>query len=460
MEKPNFEKIVASKKEEIIKSLQELLQIKSTYDESTIKKDMPFGEGINQALDYMLNKATKDGFKTLNDEGYAGEITYPAKDQDAKTVGILCHLDVVPEGNHWEYPPYEAKIVGDKLFARGAIDDKGPTMASYYALKLIKDAGIKLKKTIKIILGTDEETSWRGINHYLQKYPMPTIGFAPDCNFPLVYGEKGRMSFDLAYQNDFSKDPIISLLKGGERYNVVMDEVEAVLKVDLTQEFYHYLEVNHLKGHIDGNHYFLEGLAAHAMEPEKGINAGIHMCNFLKDYTNNPMIHFISDFFMDDPFFTKMGLAYNDYEMGPITVNIGIIDFNFQTTRFTLDIRFPVRYQLDHFKQVFQEKLTKYNLKITNETFKEPHYISPNDELVQKLYQAYVKNTGDLVNKPFTVGGGTYAGVLTKGVAYGMIFPGEVELAHQPNEYLSLPYFFKSILIYIDAILALGEIDA
>ena len=104
--------------------------------------------------------------------------------------------------------------------------------------------------------------------------------------------------------------------------------------------------------------------------------------------------------------------------------------------------------------------MQKYHLFIANKTYKEPHYISPNDELVKQLYEAYVKNTGDTTNKPFTVGGGTYAGILDKGVAYGMGFPGEVELAHQKDEYLAIESLLKGILIYIDAILSLGEIDA
>ena len=76
------------------------------------------------------------------------------------------------------------------------------------------------------------------------------------------------------------------------------------------------------------------------------------------------------------------------------------------------------------------------------------------------LYEAYVKNTGDDVNKPFTIGGGTYASILEKAVAFGMMMPYEEELCHQRNEYLNLDTLFKGILIYIDAMLALGEVDA
>lgn len=453
----DFKKVVNDNQKLIIKTFQELLQIKSVLDDSTKSDKMPFGKGINDALEYMLNLGKKDGFEVYNDDGYSGTITY-GNGKHEKSVGILCHLDVVPEGNNWTYPPYEAKIVDGKIYGRGTTDDKGPTIASYYALKFIKDANIKLKNEIKIILGTDEETGWRGINHYLQNNPMPTIGFAPDCNFPLVYGEKGRMSFDLT--TDTFDDEIVESINGGERYNVVMDEVMAILKVDLSKEFEIYLKENNLKGRVESNQYYIEGVAAHAMEPEKGINAGLHMCNFLAKYSKHPIITFISQYFFGDPFFKKMRLDYNDYEMGPITVNVGIINIHKNNVRVTLDSRFPVRYNIDKFNQEFNRILNDSKIKISTSTYKDPHYVSPDDELVKLLYQAYVKNTGDTINKPFTVGGGTYAGILDKGVAYGMMFPGEEELAHQRNEYISIESLMKGILIYIDAILALGEVDA
>lgn len=132
---------------------------------------------------------------------------------------------------------------------------------------------------------------------------MPSIGFAPDCSFPLVYGEKGRMSFDLSTK-DFDDD-VVESITGGNRYNVVMDEVEAVLKVNLEKEFNEYLSNHSLKGFVKDDKYIIEGVAAHAMEPEKGINAGLHMCNFLKNYSKHPLIDFLATYFYHDPYLKK-----------------------------------------------------------------------------------------------------------------------------------------------------------
>lgn len=457
----DFKKMLEANKDLIIKKTQELIMIPSVLDETKATSDAPFGPKIKEALDYMMNLAKEDGFETSVDGGYAGHVSYGTKGN--KIIGVLCHLDVVPEGTGWLYPPYSATIVDGKMYGRGTTDDKGPTMAAYYALKFIKDAGIKLKNEIRIIFGTDEETGWRGISHYLQNYEMPDLGFAPDCSFPLVYGEKGRMSYDLT-SNKWDQNDILVSIKGGERYNVVLEEVEAIIKIDLENEFIKYATTNNLEYAYskEGTQYklILKGKAAHAMEPEKGINAGTHMCNFLKDYSNNNLVHYVAKYHHLSHFLENLDLDYEDYEMGPITCNIGILNILENNSRITLDLRYPVRYDVENFKIKYQNIVSKNDIEITNHTHKTPHYVSPEDDLVKSLYAAYVKHTNDMVNKPFTVGGGTYASILNKAVAYGMMMPDEEELAHQRNEYLNIDTLFKGILIYIDAILALGEVDA
>ena len=76
----NFKKIVYDNQEKIIKTFQELLRIPSVLDYDSAAPNMPFGKNINDALTYMLELAQKDGFNIINDEGYAGEISYKTSD--------------------------------------------------------------------------------------------------------------------------------------------------------------------------------------------------------------------------------------------------------------------------------------------------------------------------------------------------------------------------------------------
>lgn len=67
---------------------------------------------------------------TKNVDHMAGHIEMG---QGEELVGVLCHVDVVPAGDvaSWTYPPFEGQVADGKLFGRGAIDDKGPTMAAW-----------------------------------------------------------------------------------------------------------------------------------------------------------------------------------------------------------------------------------------------------------------------------------------------------------------------------------------
>lgn len=184
------------------------------------------------------------------------------------------------------------------------------------------------------------------------------------------------------------------------------------------------------------------------------------MCKFLEKYSKNKLIKYIAKYYHQSPFLEKLGLDYNDYEMGPITCNIGIMNISKSNSLVTLDLRYPVRYDIENFQNVMKKIAEEGQVEILNNTLKKPHYVSPDSDLVKKLYSAYLEVTGDNEHKPFTIGGGTYASMLEKGCAFGMLFPYETELAHQANEYLNIESLYKGILIYIKAILSLGEIDA
>ena len=452
----NFKDVLQKNKEEYLNRLIDLLKINSILDETTANELMPFGKGINDCLEHFIEMAKKDGFDTVTDPGYAGHVEYGG---NGKLIGILCHLDVVPVGDDWDHDPFDPVVKDGKVIARGAMDDKGPTLAAYLALKMIKDAGIELKNKIRIILGTDEETGWRGIDHYFTKYAMPEIGFAPDADFPLIYGEKGIIH-GFVEGNGFNDEDVL-FVKGGDRFNVVIGKALAATKKDHSIDFYEYLNQNNLLGSYKteaGIHYYeVLGVAAHAMEPEKGVNAGTHLCNFLSKYTDNKLVHFIKENLHNEFNLEKLGLNHEHPEMGKLTCNVGILNIS-EKGLCSLDIRYPIGLVFDNFINTLTIKAE--GLSLRDFSNKVPHYVDPKDPLVEGLYNIYVKHTGDNVNKPKTIGGGTYSRALKKAVAFGMEMPGDETVAHQKNEYLKLDAFYQAILIYLDAILFLGDLDA
>ncbi|SHF22901.1 Peptidase family M20/M25/M40 [Seinonella peptonophila] len=115
-------------KSELIQDLIQILQIRSVYDNSLSTPLAPFGLEIAEALSYMLMLGERDGFITKNVDGYAGHIEMGV---GKELIGVLGHVDVVSSGDApWTFPPFAPEIRDGKLYARGAIDDKGPLMAA------------------------------------------------------------------------------------------------------------------------------------------------------------------------------------------------------------------------------------------------------------------------------------------------------------------------------------------
>ena len=193
-----FDEYIDNLKEEIVKETCNLINIESVSEE-TGNPDMPFGAGCKKVLDYTLELAQRLGFRTKNIDNYCGYIEFG---EGEKLVGIIGHLDVVPSGDGWETPPFEANIRDKKIFGRGAIDDKGPVISALYAMKAIKD-NLKVNSRVRLILGLNEEKDWKCINHYKEKEEFPTIGFSPDAEFPCIYAEKGIATIYI--KEDFSK---------------------------------------------------------------------------------------------------------------------------------------------------------------------------------------------------------------------------------------------------------------
>lgn len=461
----NWYELAKNRKSELVSELTALLQIESVLDETNTSEEQPFGPGPRAALDFLLQKGQDQGMDTKNIDNMAGHIEMG---EGNELLGILCHVDVVPAGDlsTWDYPPFEGRILDGKLYARGAIDDKGPTMAAWMAMKLVKDAGVHLNKRVRMIIGTDEETGFRCVTRYFEKEEMPAIGFAPDADFPLINAEKGIANLVFTSKAKRTNDEQLVSFKAGKRINMVPDLAEAVLRnVDdeILLNFQTFSEKIGVAGFItkEGNEVTitLKGKSAHAMEPEKGINAAVYLAKFLKQQqiggTGQSFVEFMDAAFGENPYGESLSLQFSDEMSGPTTLNAGLVSFNEAGAEIQVSMRYSVTYN-------FEESITKaqpivagfgFSLDVAdNDT---PHYVAEDEELVATLLQVYRDATGD-TRKPLSTGGGTYARVMKKGVAFGMLFPGEPELAHQANEFVDIENLVKATAIYAEAIVKLA----
>ena len=456
----DFKQEVLNHKEDLLKDLFELLSVRSILG-TDITEETPFGSGPREALDLILSFGKRDGYKTKLVENKAGHIEVG---QGEELFGILGHVDVVPVVEaDWTSHPFKPEIRDGKIFARGSLDDKGPTMAAYYAVKLLDKLGVKWNKRVRVIIGSDEETGFRCVEAYFKHEEQPASGFTPDAMFPLVYAEKARATFDHKLKfvvEDGNYNYKLVKFNGGQVLNMVIASAKAELVgevSDIKEKFENFLALEKLDGEVtveDTIKLTLKGKAAHGSTPQYGVNGATKLAEFLStlglDNNGKNFVDYIVEKLANDPFGEKLGIDYSDNEMGEATYNYGIIDYDLlkKVGIVSTDCRHPMKFDL--VARLNGVKVDNIDIEVTST--KEAHYVPKDDELVTTLMDVYRKHTGDTKNDAFVLGGGTYARCLKKGVAFGLLFPDKEDTMHQANEYLEVEDLLLATAIYAEGI--------
>jgi succinyl-diaminopimelate desuccinylase len=464
---------VEKRQEALIKDTKELLHIKSLLDEENPAPDAPLGKGVKEALEFMLHLGETDGFISKNVGNLAGHLEFG---QGEELLGILCHVDVVPEGDGWSSDPFAAEIREGKIFARGALDDKGPTMAAYYAMKIVKELELPLNKRVRMIIGTDEESDWRCVDHYFENEEMPSMGFAPDADFPIINAEKGIADMDIIQLSGATGKTGANIevinFTSGERYNMVPDLAKANVvvqdnQIDTIQRFTDFLKKHELEGntYVENGELIFEvkGISAHGMEPKKGKNAGLYLSLFLSklnlDDKAAHYFQFVSQYFYNESRGVNLGVAYSDDISGELTINPGKLSYSpSEGGSIGLTCRYPVTNNMSETKAKLDEVLQNEGFAIGKFKDTKPHHVDEKEFLIQTLKKVYEEQTGDHAEL-ISIGGGTYARSLKAGVAFGPLFPGRPDIAHQKDEYIYIEDLLKATAIYAQAIYELAKAE-
>lgn len=460
----NFRKLAEKYYDEYLSDLNTLVSIESVKEEDKAEEGKPFGPGPRAALDAMIEIARRDGFEAENYDGYAALIRYG---EGEESVGVLGHLDVVPLGDGWTKNPLGVTRENGYLFGRGVLDDKGPTLAAYYAMRMIRDNHIPLKRELMLIAGTDEESGSACMKYYRKHGPIPTMGFTPDADFPVIYGEKGNMH--VALNSD--SPTIIKSFEGGLRPNIVIGQADAVVDSHTMDPdlFAFYLQANDLKGSMeekeDGIHLHMEGVPAHGSTPYYGINAGVHLLHYIglawKDQLANDYYELMKDW-MGRP----EGVDLNGLYMGFLTMNPGMIELKDSKMHALIDIRYPndtnPQKVFDGFVKAC--RACKTPIEAVLENAGDPLFVSPDSRLVKDLMASYAKYTGDTFSPAITIGGGTYAKEFDNFVAFGPEKPwikGPEDFfvggCHQRDEGIREEELLEAMAIYADALVRLAS---
>lgn len=448
---------VAALRPQMVEALQRLVRRRSVEADPLPGK--PFGEEVDACFAEALALCHELGFETTDMDRYIGWCEIGTGDE---MVAVLGHLDVVPEGEGWHHPPYAAEIEDGRLYGRGSIDDKGPVVASLFALKAIRDLGIPLNRRVRLLFGLNEETNDRDVLYYkAHGGEIPVLGFTPDGEYPLINGEKGILNESYAVQLHQTGAWQLNRVQGGVAGNVVPDYACAVLTAPAGASL---PEAEHITVTAVPGGYQVEavGVSAHGSHPEQGENAIGRLVCYLDrlplEGDAKQAVHFLAEKLGTDPYGERLlGHRLEDALSGPMSCNWGLIEGDAQHLWVKLNYRYPVTMERADCQPAVQAAFEAAGWALDGQVHKEELYYPAETPLVSALLEVYRDATGDNA-PPKCIGGGTYAKMLPNVVAFGPLFAGDPVTEHQPDECFDLERLVQNAQIIANAIVKLANL--
>ncbi len=408
-----------------IQSLAGLIAIPSV-SRGKPEPGMPLGREVNNALEYTLALARKLGFDRARSlEGYCGVVDYG---EGEEMLMIMAHLDVVPAGPAWASDPFTLTERNGRLCGRGVLDDKGPAVSALYALHAVREAGVPLKRRVRLFFGCDEERGWACADRYKKTEPEPTLAFTPDSSYPVIHSEMGICHTTYTKKLSGSKVRISC----GTAPNVIPGEAKAVLPFAPEPP----ADRDGLTYAVAGNELSVVGHGGHGSRPQDAKNALLGLLDALKDQPLDAddlaVASSLAALLGFDMHGETFGLDVTD-ESGRLTLSPDMLEWNENEVSVTLDCRHPFSVTADRLLEALDNGFAAIGFARTYEKLSAGHFIDPESELVKTLLSIYEKAVGHKA-KPLSIGGGTYARAFANAVAFGIEPENRVAECHMPNE--------------------------
>ena len=200
----NALKHVDSHMSELISDLQKLIQQPSVSAKN---------EGIEECAKLVKTILKSSGLKSeiLRLKKGVAPIVFAeikSKKNPDKTLMFYNHYDVQPAEpfDLWDDPPFSGKIIGNKIFGRGASDDKGELITRIKAVESYLKTYGDVPCNIKFVIEGEEENGSENIERYLKKYKKKfachgvvwEFGYVDQKNRPIIgLGMKGLLYVEL-----------------------------------------------------------------------------------------------------------------------------------------------------------------------------------------------------------------------------------------------------------------------
>ncbi len=486
---------IEDNREAMIKELMGFVSHPSVSRADLAAPGAPYGPDCRAMLDYALERGKKvlgilpDGtddplFRAEDYEGHCGALLYGDAEEE---MGVVAHLDVVPEGNGWIYEPFSPVIKDGFMIGRGADDNKAAAVIGLYLMKFFREhrGELPLKHTLRLFMGCAEETGMADFRWYVNEFggKVPGFSIVADSGFPACYAQKGGFNATLRAK----RDPNLVSFAAGTVRNAIPDRAYLTVSGISEAKVSEILSAMSLPAgaSLSAEDASAEagqggtavritalGKGGHAAFPDNSINA-IELAFCAAEALNGcdgiclDNLAFLAKAFRS-PFGEGLGIGFSDEASGKLTVNAGIIRADGDETVLDIDIRFPVSISSSRVEEALRDSLTPAGIALTDISASEPYYIDPESPVVTALMDVYREITGDTEAVPYSMGGGTYSRTVPNAITFGPglgsrghrqeFLPEGHGGAHGPDEVLNIEDWFTGFRIYLESFWKLDAI--
>ncbi|CAQ71532.1 peptidase; putative AMINOACYL-HISTIDINE DIPEPTIDASE (CARNOSINASE) (XAA-HIS DIPEPTIDASE) PROTEIN; signal [Cupriavidus taiwanensis LMG 19424] len=445
--------------------------------------------------------AREFGLAYRNVDNRVFEVTLPGGGKD--TFGILTHADVVPAvAEEWvlddgtRLDPFRMTRIGDLLYGRGTIDDKGSIAAVLYAMKTVKESGVPLERSIRLMIETTEETGGDGMKYYRQHTTLPEYNVVLDSKYPAVVAEKGSgtltVSFGIKAADDKhapsqadGKGPAIVAMRGAASANAIPETATAriaggdpaAVAAALEQARADFVRRHAPRGKFSidvkraGNDVEVKvtGASAHGSRPEEGVNPLPRLALFLQasgvrfaenHYLN--AVRYLNDLYGLDYLGNRMDVAYRDPFMGPLTMSPTLVRERGEYVDVVTNVRMPRGRTPDELggkitKRIFGWAATHGPVEIK---YDQGNWMArdPKGAWLSTLLNIFGDTTG-LEAKPVSTAGSTTAKLMPNAINFGPAMPGKKYTAHNAREYKEVADLNLDMQMFTEMLVRIGNLD-
>lgn len=452
--KERIHNYIVRNKDEIVNILKELVKIPSVRGEAS--PDAPFGKACAEVLEYTQMLYQENGFETELDKEGGYLLSYYGN--EAKSLGLFAHADVVPVGDDWTCTKPFVPIEKDGfLIGRGVMDDKSAVVISLYCAKMLNELDIPFHSRLVCFTGANEESGMVDIESYNKKHKAPEFSLVCDTAFPLYRGNKGIMRFFATADKSFEQ---ITDFNGGESFNIILGKATARLKYsDILLESLKKGKTERINISVENGEIIIaaEGISKHGALPDGSLNAGYILAELLSsceglNENDRKQMKFVRDL-LSNYYGAPFGIDCEDDQFGKLTCTNGMIKVNDGKISLSFDVRFGKCADISVMQEKIVNTLKNKNWKAEFVRAVNAHIVDGKNPYIQACLNMYKAYTGDTEAKPYINAGGTYAMHLPCAAEIGTTLRGGTPNgltqghggAHQPDECISIDGMLEAL---------------